>query len=85
MEKYREYRRIKKKYISAACLFIILLTAGVGLTDYTSNYLINSDKDIKIISFRVNTDYLEVSLMNAKFHIDISYLNNDLRKIRNSW
>lgn len=83
VEKYRQRRITRKKYISAALIFFFLLTAGIVTVDYATNYLVSGRKGFALAAFDSHDTILEITIMNRKIYINTQYINRDLNKLRN--
>lgn len=82
LEKFREIRRFRRKYISSFFLFFVLLVAGICIVDYSGNYLMQDERRITIASVKNNRTNLEINLLNYKFYLNITYINRDIERIR---
>jgi hypothetical protein len=83
LEKYREMRHLKHKYYYSVLLFAVLLVSGLFITDYATNKLMSDVGRLQIVYIKSADSRLEINLMNYKFYINTSYVNRDLRKLKN--
>lgn len=83
LEKFKLKRCLRQKYLSAALIFLFLLTAGFMLADYETNTLITGHQGIEFISVENKQTYLEIILMNQKIFINTQYINRDAERFKN--
>ena len=76
-ERFKSIRIYRRKFISSFFLFFLLMIAGICIADYSINFLIKNSKEVEIISLKNSGTYLEISLMNRKFLLDMTYINRD--------
>ncbi len=82
VEKYKQLRNLRQRYVISVVIFVVLLTAGIGTADYSVNSLIGTGRGIRILNVSSNNNKLEIDFMNQKFQFDLEYVNNDLEKLR---
>ena len=82
VEKFRQLRTVRQKYIISVIIFVTLLTVGIGTADYSINNLIGVDEGLGIFSVNNNNSKVELVFMNQKLKFDLEYVNNDLEKLR---
>lgn len=83
LEKFKQRRCLRKKYLSAAFVFFFILTAGLMSADYATNALMTGHQGIEFISFENRQTYLEIVLMNQKIYINTRYINRDTERLKN--
>ncbi|MGI6777466.1 MAG: hypothetical protein ACOX7R_05440 [Acetivibrionales bacterium] len=81
VEKFRNIRREKRKYMFILLLCILLLTSGLCAADYSVNSLMKNDNGIRLITFEYNGSYAKLSLLNSSIYINTSYISRDLGRI----
>jgi hypothetical protein len=69
LERYRNFRRYKKKIIALVIFNLIILVAGICAVDYSVNSLMLENKRINIISFNNTESSLEICFLNNTFSI----------------
>ena len=82
VEKFKQKRNLKHKYITAALLFFFLLTAGILSVDYSTNYLVAGRQGIALAALNNKTTSLEIVFMNQKLYINTQYINRDLSRLK---
>lgn len=82
MEKFKQKRNLRQKYVSAALLFFFLLTAGIATVDYSTNYLVTGRQGVAFVELNSKATSLEIIFMNHKIHINTQYLNRDLNRFK---
>jgi len=86
LEKYRQIRRLKRKYAFSVILFLSLLLSGILAADTSVNRLIKNEKEIGIVSVNpVENDHgpcYEIRIMNRSIVLDLTYLNRDIQRIK---
>ncbi len=83
LEKFKQRRCLRKKYLSAALVFFFLLTAGFIAADYATNTLMTGHQGIEFISIEDKQTYLEIIMMNQKICINTQYINRDAERLKN--
>ena len=83
LEKFKQRRCLRQKYLSAALISFFLLTAGFMLADYATNTLMTGHQGIEFISVENKQTYLEIILMNQKIYINTQYINRDAERFKN--
>lgn len=84
VEEYRQKRHLKRKYAAAFILFLFIITAGICMSDYSFNSIMNNEKHLELIRFtKESGSYLEINLMNKKLFVNIKYISQDFQKIKN--
>ena len=82
VEKFRQKRTLRKKYMIAVVVFITLLTAGFYTADYSVSNLTGMDRGLKIFNIINTNDRVQFVFMNQKIELDLEYVNSDLEKVR---
>ena len=82
VEKFKQKRNLRQKYVSAALLFFFLLTAGILSVDYSINYLMSGRQGIALAILNNKTTSLEITFMNQKFYVNTQYINRDLNRVK---
>ena len=82
MEKFKQKRNLRKKYVSAALLFFFMSTAGIFSVDYTTNYLMTGRQCISFVTMNSRETYLEIVLMNQRLYVNTQYINRDLNRLK---
>ena len=82
VEKFKQLRTLRHKYIISVLIFITLLIAGICTADYSINNLIGIDQGLRIFNVINNDNRVEVVFMNQKMEFNLGYINNDLEKLR---
>jgi hypothetical protein len=82
LEKFREARRFKIKYMYTFLLIFILLVSGICIVDYSVNNLLKNSKNIGIISAKTDETELEISILNYKLRLNTKYINRDINKLK---
>lgn len=82
VEKFKELRNLRNKYLFSVFLFLLLLTAGICTADYSINGLMGGQRGLDIIVFKNNNSYLEIKFMNQKIYLNTQYVSRDLDRLR---
>jgi hypothetical protein len=82
VEKYKQQRNLRHKYMLSILLFFSLLTAGICTADYSINSLLGDESRVNVIELKNNGTYLEFAVMNQKLYINTKYINRDLDKLK---
>lgn len=82
VEKFKQRRNLRQKYLSAAVLFFFLMTAGLLSVDYSTNYLMSGRQGIALAALNNKTTSLEITFMNQKLYVNTQYINRDLNRFR---
>lgn len=82
LEKFRQIRQVKRKFLSIVFLCVFLLISGICIVDYSVNSLIRNNKNVGLIELKSSKSYIEVCLLNNKLYINTSYINRDIKRIR---
>lgn len=82
VEKFRQLRNLRQKYVISILVFITLLTVGIFTADYSVNNLIGTERGLKIFNMSSSNNIFELVFMNQKIRFDLEYVNNDLEKLR---
>jgi ABC-type antimicrobial peptide transport system permease subunit len=85
VEKFKQIRQLRKKYVLSFLLFFLLITGGLCITDYFVNNLMQDKKCIEIISFKnIKDSQIEISFMNQKVYINMTYVKRDYQRLKNA-
>lgn len=82
VEKFKQKRNLRHKYVSAVLLFFLMLTAGILSVDYSTNYLVSGRHGIALIALNNKAASLEIVFMNQKLYVNTQYINSDLKKLK---
>jgi hypothetical protein len=83
VEKFKEIRLLRRKYIFSFLLIVVVFVAGICFTDYSINSLMKNENRLSIVTYSLkNNSNIEISILNNKFYFDISYLKRDLGKLK---
>ena len=82
LEKYRQRRILRQKYLFSIIIFVSLLSAGLCAADYSINSLLGGEKGLNLLSIRNSDTSLEMVFMNQKMVFDTEYVNRDLDRIK---
>jgi hypothetical protein len=82
VEKFRQARNLRQKYIFSAIVFMFLLTAGICVADYSVNGLMEGSKGLAIIAVKTNETDIEIEFMNQKLYINTQYINRDIGRLK---
>lgn len=83
LEKFREARRSRRRYLCAFLLFFLLVMLGVCIADFSINNMMKNQSGIELVHFqKINESFLEISLLDKKFYIDTSYVNRDFQNLK---
>lgn len=85
VEKFKQKRNLRQKYVSAAFLFFFLLTAGILSVDYSTNYLVSGRHGIALIALNSKSASLEIVFMNQRLYVNTQYINRDLNKLKDEF
>lgn len=80
VEKFRQKRNLRHKYLFGTIFLSILLTAGILSVDCSSNYLLKGRSGIALAVLNNRDSYLEIVLMNQKFYVNTQYINRDIER-----
>lgn len=84
LEKFKQRRCLRKQYLSAAFIFLFILTAGLMSADYATNALMTGHQGIEFLSVENRQTYLEIILLNQKIYINTNYINRDIDRLKNA-
>jgi hypothetical protein len=82
LERYREIRRTRRKFVSLILLFFFLLVSGTCITDYSINNLMRDKKSIGFLAVERFDTCIEISFMNQKIYLNTVYLERDMKKLK---
>jgi len=82
VEKFKQLRNLRQKYIISVLIFITLLTVGICTADYSINNLIGMEQGLRIFNVSNTENKVEIVLMNQKIELNLGYINSDLEKLR---
>ncbi len=82
VEKFRQIRTLRQKYILAAFVFITLLAVGFYTADHSVSNLIGVDQGLKIFHVVNNDNRVQVVFMNQRIELDLEYVSHDLEKVK---
>lgn len=82
LEKFRQKRNLKQKYMSAALLFLSLLIAGIMSVDYSINYLVSGRQGFAFATVNSKDNGLEIVFMNQRIYVNTQYIKRDLNKLK---
>ncbi len=82
VERFRQKRILRQKYLVSLIIFILLLSIGIGAADYSVNNLLGGEKKFNIISINNNKPNVELFFMNQKLVLDTEYVSRDLERLR---
>jgi cell division septal protein FtsQ len=84
VERFKEHRKIKRKYLLAALILLLLLVMGILVSDYSVNYLLKDDKHVNIVGIKSVDEYqYEISFLDYRLYITTKYISRDYEKLRN--
>ncbi len=84
LDKFRQERYFKRKCRMMVLLFLLLVVAGIGISDYSVNSLMNGRKAIEVVSFeRKDSSYLALNFAGYRFYINTGHINRDINKFKN--
>jgi hypothetical protein len=83
VEKFKQKRNLRQKYVAAALLFFFLLTAGIISVDYSTNYLLTGNQCMAFAAVNSKASSLEIVFMNRKIYINTQYIKRDMKKLKN--
>ncbi|HHW30212.1 MAG TPA: hypothetical protein GXX20_00835 [Clostridiaceae bacterium] len=82
LERFRTARRFKRRYTSLFLLFFFIITFGLCIVDYSTNWLLKNQKSIQLIGFYMEGAFLEVKILDESLKIDVSVILNDLERLK---
>lgn len=82
VEKFKQKRILRKRYISAALLFFFILISGIICVDYATNYFMNGNHGIAFTDVICKKEFVEIKFMNHKLYINTQYINRDMEKLK---
>jgi len=85
VERFRQYRHSKRKIIFIFLLFILLISTGLLVADYSVNSIMLNERKIEIISLvKLDDSYMELSLMKNKLYINTRYISRDCERLKDT-
>ena len=82
VEKYKQMRGLKQRYLISILLFMFLLVTGICIADSSINGLMAGGRGLNIFSVKNYGNSLEVVFMNKKVYLNTQYIQRDLENIR---
>lgn len=83
LERFREARIQRKRYILSAVLIAVLFLSGVCIADYSVNSLLKNEKRIDILTMqKINNYYFEINFLNQKLFINTTYIKRDFENFK---
>lgn len=83
LEKFREARQSKRKYVFAFFLFFFLILPGLYIADYSTNTLMKNQNHAGIVSFKKLSDtYFELDILDKKIHINTIFVSRDFQNLK---
>jgi hypothetical protein len=82
LDKFRQRRNLRQKYLFAASVFSFLLITGLLSADYGTNAMMTGNRGIELFSLVNKQTYLEVTIFNQKVFINTQYINRDLKRLQ---
>lgn len=82
LEKYKQLRNLRQRYLISVLLFLFLLVTGICITDSSINGLMAGGRSPGIFSINNYGSSLEVVFMNKKIYINMQYIRRDLENLR---
>ena len=82
LEKYKEIRKTRRRYVSLFLVFFSLLVLGACITDYALNGLMKDQKGINLVSLASSDTYAEISILNHKYYLNTTYISRDLERAK---
>jgi len=82
VEKYRQLRNLRQRFILSAALFIILVTAGICAADYSINGLMMGGSGLNLMFVNDKGNYIEIVFMNQKLYINTQYISRDIGRLK---
>lgn len=82
VERFRQKRIIKKRTITAILLFFFLLTGGMLVVDYGTNYLVEGNEGGAIAAVKSSDDSIEIKIMNRSVFLNKKYISRDLKYLK---
>jgi hypothetical protein len=82
LDKYKQIRNIKQKYLFSAFLFLLLLVTGICIVDNSTNSLMGEGSSISIFAVKNHSSYMEIIFMNQKLYVNTQYINRDMNRLK---
>lgn len=82
VERFRQLRKSRRKYILVVILFIMLVISGICIVDYSINSLMYDNNQIEVLSFRNSDNCFEISILKNKFYVNTTYMKRDYEKLK---
>lgn len=83
LEKYKQIRNLKQKYLLSIFLFVMLLVSGMCIADYSTNKLMGEGNGINLFTMKNNNSYMEIIFLNQRLYINTQYINRDIGRLKN--
>jgi len=83
VEKFKEARMTKFKFVSSITLFFIVLFIGIIAVDYSLNSIVINSSSINVLKIeKVSENKLEIDFANKKYNLNTTYINRDLNRLK---
>lgn len=83
LEKYREIRITRKRYLLSVIIFLMLIIPGLCIVDYSVNSIMKGENRIDVLAIKnIKSQYIEITLMNRKHYINTVYLRRDYERFK---
>lgn len=82
LEKYKQMRGLRQRYLISILLFMFLLVAGICIADTSINGLMSGGSGLNIFSVNNYGNSLEVVFMNKKIYLNVQYIQRDLGNLK---
>ena len=82
VERFKEVRKLKRKYMLVVLFLILFMISGICIADYSINNLMYDDNHIEVISIHNSGAYLEISILKSKIYINTTSMKKDYEKVK---
>lgn len=83
VEKFKQLKNKRKKYIFSFILFVFLLVGGICCTDYSISSLMYNKNNIQIFSFSKLDNYIiEIDFFDKKLYFTSFYIERDYQNLK---
>jgi hypothetical protein len=83
VEKYRESRYVKRKFILSFLLFFSLTIIGLCASDYSVNNILKNEKKIKLVCIeKKDSNIYKLDILNKSIEINTTYISRDYDNLK---
>lgn len=82
LEKYRQMRNLRQKYMISVLLFLFFLAAGICIADSSINGLMSGGTGVNIFSVTKYENSIRIIFMNQTLYLNTQYVKRDMENLR---